>query len=89
MAKIVVKKLKDLPQSEFEVVVEDKDTTIHKVSLTGDYYTKLTDNKIPPEKLIRKSFDFLLDREPNTAILSQFELSDISKYFSDYEKEII
>ncbi|MGB4812724.1 MAG: hypothetical protein WBP13_09655 [Methylophilaceae bacterium] len=40
------------------------------------------------EKLLEKSFEFLLERESNTSILRSFELSDISKYFAEYEREI-
>jgi len=40
------------------------------------------------EKLLEYSFQFLLDREPNTSILSFFELNIISKYFPEYESEI-
>jgi hypothetical protein len=35
-----------------------------------------------------KSFEFLLEREPNTSILRSFDLSVISQYFPEYENEI-
>jgi len=38
--------------------------------------------------LIEESFRFLLEREPNTSILSSFELPLIGKYFPQYEREI-
>ncbi len=40
------------------------------------------------EELIRRSFDFLLQREPKESILSTFELSEISRYFPEYTREI-
>ena len=40
------------------------------------------------EELIRRSFDFLLQREPKESILASFELSEISRYFPDYTEEI-
>ena len=40
------------------------------------------------EELIEASFRFLLDREPKESILSRFDLSIISKYFSEYEARI-
>jgi hypothetical protein len=40
------------------------------------------------ERIVRESFGFLLEREPATAILSQFSLSDISRYFPEYPSEL-
>ena len=37
-----------------------------------------------PEDLIEASFRFLLDREPQSAILTRFELPLIERYFPDY-----
>ena len=37
------------------------------------------------ESLVKRSFDFLLERESSTAILAKFELSVIQRYFSDYD----
>ena len=35
--------------------------------------------------LIRRSIEFLLDREPNTSILREFDLSVINRYFPEFE----
>jgi hypothetical protein len=40
------------------------------------------------EDLVRRSFEFLLEREPPTAILRQFELSTIESYFPEYDELI-
>ena len=40
------------------------------------------------EELVRRSFDFLLDREPATSILRSFELSVIQRYFPEYDRVI-
>ena len=37
------------------------------------------------EQLVADSFAFLLEREPKASILREFDLSDIKRYFSDYE----
>jgi hypothetical protein len=37
------------------------------------------------ERLVAKSFDFLLEREPPGAILATFDLSVIQRYFPDYD----
>jgi hypothetical protein len=40
------------------------------------------------EDLVRRSFEFLLEREPPGAILRQFELSVIETYFPEYDELI-
>ena len=82
---IVVKKILE---NEFEVIVNDKTATSHTVTLSDKYYERLTKKKISKEKLLEYSFKFLLARETNTSILSEFELSTISRYFPEYEIEI-
>jgi len=68
-------------------VIEDSKTE-HKVTLNDEYYKELTNGKISKEELIRKSFEFLLERETKESILSSFDLSIISKYFPEYEIEL-
>lgn len=77
-----------ISEVDFDVTVQSGSTTNHLVTLPVDYYTKLTAGNVTPEELIRKSFEFLLEREPNTSILRTFELSVIGLYFPEYEKEI-
>ncbi len=40
------------------------------------------------EGLVARSFDFLLEHEPPSAILASFDLSVIQSYFPDYESAI-
>jgi hypothetical protein len=40
------------------------------------------------ENLVSRSFEFLLEREPPSAILRQFELSTIESYFPEYDELI-
>lgn len=40
------------------------------------------------EDLVRRSFDFLLEREPPTSILRRFDLSVIESYFPEYDELI-
>jgi hypothetical protein len=40
------------------------------------------------EDLVRRSFEFLLEREPPGAILREFELSVIETYFPEYDELI-
>jgi hypothetical protein len=72
----------------FEVTVKESTTTTHTVTLSSDYYLKLTAGKVPAEILIEKSFEFLLERESNEMILSHFDLPVIVDYFPEYETNI-
>ena len=83
---ITVKLIKD---SNFEVTVKLKSTTQQEVHVSNDFYRSLTEGKISYENLIKASFEFLLERESNNSILSQFDLKVISHYFPEYEKEMM
>ncbi|WP_347257879.1 hypothetical protein [Methylocaldum sp.] len=85
MAKITVKKL---TESTFEVTVEAQATTTHTVTVDPGYAARLTDGRAPVERLVSRSFDFLLEREPNTSILRRFDLPVIGHYFPEYERAI-
>jgi len=77
-------------ENEFVVVVEEKgDKSRYAVTLDDDYYYLLTQAKIGKEELIRKSFQFLLDREPKESILSRFNLKAIKNYFPEFESKIV
>ena len=72
--------IKIVSNNEYEVTVKSKTVTIHLVTLSDEVHEKVT-----KKQLLDFSFKFLLDRESNTSILSFFELTIISRYFSDYE----
>ena len=82
---IDVRKIDD---QTFEVTVEDRTVTTHRVTVTPEVYDDLTEGKVSIERLIEKSFEFLLQREPNTSILRRFDLPIIGRYFPEYEKTI-
>ena len=80
--------IKELSGREFQVTVNAKNPTSHNVTLTDDTHKNLTNGKVSKKELIEFSFKFLLEREPNTSILSSFELSVISRYFPEYTKTV-
>ena len=69
----------------FEVGVGGLD---FEVEVEKEYWKKLTAGKIEPEELVRKSFEFLLAREPKESILRLFNLKEINTYFPEYEREV-
>jgi hypothetical protein len=81
--------VEQLDASHFRVrVIEGGNETSHEVTLDPKDHAGLAGASIAPEELIRKSFEFLLEREPKESILGRFDLSVISRYFPEYEREI-
>jgi hypothetical protein len=78
-----------LSDGEFCVRVIDGDSeSSHRVTLNTEHYNRLTRGKIEPQELVRRSFQFLLERETKESILGQFDLQVIARYFPEYEREI-
>ena len=80
--------IKKIGDDLFEVTVAKTATTSHTVTVTNQSLTDLTDNNVTKAQLLEFSFKFLLQREPNTSILSSFDINVISRYFSDYRDEV-
>jgi len=85
MAEIKVEKINGW---KFKVEVEEGGSkTTHRVTVAPDFAAKLS---LPPEEVVKKSFEFLLAREPKESILSSFSIPDtINQYFPDFEAKII
>jgi hypothetical protein len=66
-------------------VSEGASRTQHKVTLSNTAYERLSGGKVPPEALVREAFAFLLAREPKEAILPEFDLTVIGRYFPEFE----
>ncbi|MCZ6642763.1 MAG: hypothetical protein O7F71_14385 [Gammaproteobacteria bacterium] len=73
----------------YEVVVEGETETSHRVRMSPDYHKKLCGGTMTQEWVIVQSFKFLLEREPNTAILASFDLTEIARYFPEFETELM
>ena len=72
----------------FTVKVANDVSTSHTVTITNQSLTDLTDNNATKTQLLKFSFEFLLEREPNTSILASFDINVITKYFPDYRDEV-
>ena len=68
----------------FEVTVTKDSTSHHRVKLSSKLYKEISDSKISEIELIKKSFEFLLERESNQSILREFNLEIIQTYFPEY-----
>ena len=80
--------IKKLSNDVFTVTVAETSTTTHTVTITDQSLNDLTDNNVTKTQLLEFSFKFLLEREPNTSILSSFDINVITKYFPDYREEV-
>lgn len=79
--------VKQIDGMTYEVIVAAASSTTHVVSVPPEYASKIG-NGLKVEKLVQASFEFLLEREPNTSILRRFDLPVIARYFPEYETEI-
>lgn len=73
----------------YEVVVEQAVETTHRVHMSQAYYRKLSAGTVTHEWVLIQAFRFLLEREPNTAILAEFDLAVIGDYFPEFEANLI
>ena len=80
----VIKKEPDV----YEVEVAAAQCTLHCITAEPGDVERLAGAKTSAERLIEESFRFLLERESNTSILRSFHITDISRYFPEYESEI-
>ena len=78
-----------ISEEVYQVQVSGKIETIHSVSMTDLDYERFTGGRKSKEQLLLFAFKFLLKREENTSILREFSICKISKYFPEFEKDII
>jgi len=63
-------------------------STRHEVAVSATELARLDPGAATPDDLVRRSFAFLLAREPRESILRRFDLPLIGRYFPDWEREI-
>jgi hypothetical protein len=59
-----------------------------EVGVTVGELARFAPGTTDPTNLVKRSFEFLLTREPKESILSSFGLSVIARYFPEFEREI-
>lgn len=77
-------KISKIAEGIFEVTVSKESVTNHRVKLSSKVYKDLSDGEISEIDLIKRSFEFLLERESNQSILREFDLEVIENYFPEY-----
>ncbi len=69
--------IKKNDNNTYAVFIENSVNSNHIVTLNDDIYFEMTEGIKSKEELILFSFKFLLERENNTSILSNFNLETI------------
>ena len=77
-----------LDSETFEVTVAGPPETVHRVTLPDEVLQDLTGGALSPEELLEASFRFLLERESGSSILPVFELTEIGRYFPEWEAHV-
>ena len=80
--------IKKNDKNTFAVFIESSVNSNHIVTLNDDIHFEMTEGIKSKEELILFSFKFLLERENNTSILSNFNLETIQNYFPEFKNEI-
>ena len=67
---------------------KERARTRHHVTMSREICERLTAGKHTPERCLEAAFRFLLDREPKESILGRFDVTAISRYFPEFEREM-
>lgn len=73
-----------------DVELADAGTVVsrHTVRVSKSDLRRLAPDDAEPDELVRRSFRFLLEREAPSMILRSFDLTDIARYFPEFEREL-
>ena len=75
--------------SKYHVSIEERGkTSRYTVTATPEDVARYAPDGTTPERLIHASFEFLIEREPASSILSSFALPVIERYFPEYPRVI-
>ena len=69
-------------------VADEGDRTHHRVTVAPAEVARWArgSSGSDVEDLVRRSFEFLLEREPASSILREFDLAVIQRYFPEYDR---
>jgi hypothetical protein len=75
----------ELEPDTFGVEIDEgHQTTGHRIRLDREILAAAGLGAVAPETIVRETFHFLLEREPATAILPEFGLDTVQRYFPEY-----
>lgn len=71
-----------------EVSEGEEAKTSHRVTVPPAFLDDLALHDVDPEVIVKESFEFLLEREPASSILGDFQIDAIASYFPEYYDEL-
>lgn len=84
---IEIKRIAGAEPYAFDVVIrEGGSRSRHRVTMSSDWFEPRAAGRHTPERCIEAAFRFLLDREPAAAILARFDVSEIARYFPEFDR---
>lgn len=90
MAEISVKTESDSGRGwTFHVQIDDNGRAhTYDVTLSWSDYDLWCRGQVAPERVVQAAMQFLLEREPATAILPRFDCAIIRRYFPEVDKKL-
>lgn len=89
MSEITVVASPSGPGWECDVDVRDgESSTRHRVSVSRGELERFGQAGETAESLVKRSMDFLLEREPKESIMRRFDLTVITRFFPEYPARI-
>lgn len=74
----------------FEVILRERNgETRHSVTMSAETYARLAPGAaVSRLEVVRAAFEFLLERESKESILRRFDVTVVSRYFPEFEREL-
>ena len=60
----------------------------YEATLSFQDYDLWSRGRVPPSRVVEAAFEYLLDHEPATSIMSRFDCSVIRRYFPKVDQEL-
>ena len=86
----ISKKTERTAEWEYAVLLgHESDDIGFLVKIDRQHWEELTQARVSPESLIKKSFRFLLKKQSKYSIPQSFNLRDIQRRFPEYEEQVM
>lgn len=82
MSKKIV--IKQISSEIFEVTINASTQTVHEVIIKDTFINRIQPIDLSKKQILYKSIEFLLSKEPNSAILKKFNIEIIPTYFPEF-----
>ena len=77
-------KITQIRKDKFQVVIQASTTTQHTAKVSDQILNEFTFDKLSKEQFVKKSFLFLLKKEPNASIMGNFNIEEIESFVPEF-----